>query len=105
MFYPEFSFNLPKGFIDSNHQIHRLGKMRATTAKDEIIVQQNSQVQEFSEYGILVMLSRVITNLGNISQVTPTLLEQLLLVDFMYLQDIYYQINQLGGDWLTEGEL
>ena len=64
MSYREFSFILPKGLIDSNDEIHRYGKMRSTTGKDEIIIQQDVQVQKFAEYGVLVTLSRVITELG-----------------------------------------
>jgi hypothetical protein len=105
MSYREFSFILPKGLLDSSDQIHREGKMRSPTGKDEIIIQQDTRVQEFAEYGILVTLSRVITELGHLSQITPKLLEQLLLVDLIYLRDFYTQINPpVDGGWLDEGE-
>ena len=105
MSYREFSFILPKGLIDSNDEIHRYGKMRSTTGKDEIIIQQDVQVQKFAEYGVLVTISRVITELGQLSQITPRLLEQLFLVDLVYLQELYDQINQpITGGWLSEGE-
>jgi hypothetical protein len=52
-----------------------------------------------------VTLSRVITELGHLSQITPKLLEQLFLVDLVYLQELYDQINQpITGGWLSEGE-
>lgn len=100
----ELTFVLPQGLIDNNQQIQRHGKIRAATGKDEIIVQKDNQVQEFSEYAIFVMLSRLISNIGDISPITPTLLEQLFLPDFNYLQNLYLQMNQSNGDWLNEGE-
>ena len=100
----EIEFTLPQGLIINNNHIQRQGKIRAATGKDEIIVQKDPQVQQFSEYAILVMLSRLISNIGNISPITPKILEQLFLPDFNYLQNLYLQINQPSGNWLNQGE-
>ena len=35
-FKTEFPFTLPKGYIDSDGNLHRTGVMRLATAKDEI---------------------------------------------------------------------
>jgi hypothetical protein len=102
--YTQLDFRLPQGLITKDNQIHREGKIRAATGKDEIIVQKDHQVQEFYEYGIFLMLSRVIGNIGNISPITPTILEQLFLPDFNYLKNLYSQINPSSGEWLNEGE-
>lgn len=104
MLYTEINFTLPQGLISKNNQIERQGKIRAATGKDEIIVQKDHQVQEFSEYAIFVMLSRLISNIGNISPITPTILEQLFLPDFNYLKNLYLQMNQPSGNSLNEGE-
>ena len=102
MHYTEFEFTLPKGLVDPEGEIHRLGKMRLATGQDAMFVQRNRRVLEEPEYGVLVLLSRVITHLGNLSSISPELLEQLFLVDFAFLQDFFQRLN---GEFVTSGEL
>ncbi|NET59343.1 MAG: hypothetical protein F6K47_25335 [Symploca sp. SIO2E6] len=102
MHYTEFEFTLPKGLVDPEGEIHRQGTMRLATGKDAISVQRNRRVIEEPEYGVLVILSRVITSLGNFSSVSPELLEQLFLVDFVYLQEF---LGHLNGEFYASGEL
>ncbi len=92
--YTEFSFSLPKGLIDSQGNCHKKGKIRSATGEDEIFVSKDRRVCQDSSYGIFVILSRLITNLGTLSQVTPQELEHLFLSDFYYLQRVYAHINQ-----------
>lgn len=92
----EFDFTLPRGLIDSQNRVHRQGKMRLATAKDEILVQQERKVQETPAYGALVMLSRVITRLGSFNTVSTDVLEGLLLHDIAYLREFFNRINQQG---------
>jgi hypothetical protein len=92
----EFSFTLPRGLIDDRQRVNRQGVMRLATAKDEIIVQQDPQVRENPAYGVLIMLSRVVTRLGSYTSVTPDLLENLQLLDIAFLREYYNQINQQG---------
>jgi hypothetical protein len=93
----EFSFTLPRGLIDDQKRVHRHGVMRLATAKDEILVQKESKVQENSAYGVLVMLSRTIVRLGSFNYVSPDLLEELVLPDISYLRELYNRINQQGN--------
>jgi hypothetical protein len=93
----EFNFILPKGLVDAQGRIHRQGIMRLATARDEICVQKERRVQENPVYGVLVMLSRVITCLGELSSVTPDLLENLFTQDLAYLREFYNRINQQGS--------
>lgn len=93
----EFAFTLPRGLIDTQNQVHRHGVMRLATAKDEILVQKEPKVQENSAYSVLVMLSRVITRLGSFNQVSPDLLEGLVLPDISYLRELFNRINQQGN--------
>lgn len=90
----EFDFTLPRGLIDMKGRVHRQGKMRLATAKDEIVVRQNPQVLENPAYSVLVYLSQVITRLGSLSSVTAQLLEDLTVVDLAYLREFYNRINQ-----------
>ncbi|MCG5060770.1 MAG: phage tail assembly protein [Limnoraphis sp. WC205] len=90
----EFNFTLPKGLIDEQGQVHREGVMRLATAKDEIFVQKNTRAQVEPVYGVLIRLSRVITQLGTLSSVTPEILENLFTLDLAYLREFYNRINQ-----------
>ena len=96
----EFNFILPRGLVDDRGGVHRQGVMRLATAKDELYVQKDSRVQQDSAYGVLVMLSRVITRLGSISSITPELLEELFTRDLAYLREFYNRINQQGNAYL-----
>lgn len=98
--YTEFAFTLPKGLVDAEGDIHRQGVMRLSTAKDEIYLQKDRSVQENSSYGVIVMLSRVITHLGSLSSVTPQLLEGLFSLDLAYLREFYNRINQQGDAYI-----
>lgn len=104
MNYTEYDFTLPKGFVDTEGQINRLGVMRPATGQDEIDVQKDQRLRDNPDYGVLLILSRVITKLGNLSRVTPELLEQLFLPDLVYLRDIYNQINQQSSELSESGE-
>ncbi|MBD1847202.1 phage tail assembly protein [Cyanobacteria bacterium FACHB-63] len=92
----EFAFLLPRGLVDEHDRIHRKGVMRLATAKDEIVVQKELSVRESPAYGFLVMLSRVISRLGSLNTVNPSLLETLAIRDIAYLREFYNRINQQG---------
>jgi hypothetical protein len=93
----EFKFSLPRGLVDDEGKVHSQGFMRLATAKDEISVQKNRLVQDNPAYGFLVMLSLVITSLGDLSEVTPEKLENIFTYDLAYLREFYNRINQQGN--------
>ncbi len=93
----EFAFTLPRGLVDTQNRVHRQGVMRLATALDEILLQKERKVQENSAYGVLVMLSRVITRLGSLTSVSPNLLEGLVVSDLAYLREFYNRVNQQGN--------
>jgi len=68
-FKTEYPFTLPKGFVDSEGNLHRNGVMRLATAKDEIVPLQDYRVQANRAYLVIVLLSRVIVKLGDIKYV------------------------------------
>lgn len=90
----EFPFVLPRGLVGADGVVHRDGVMRLATARDELIVERDRTTQSQSAYGDLVMLARVITRLGTLSDLTPVLLEELFTVDLAYLREFYNRINQ-----------
>lgn len=96
----EFDFILPRGLVDTEGNVHCSGVMRLATAKDEIFVQKNRAAQENSAYEVIVMLSRVITRLGNLTEITPDLLENLFSRDLAYLREFYNRINQQGDAYI-----
>ncbi len=96
----EFDFILPRGFVDSDSNLHRQGIMRLATAKDEIFVQKNHAAKDNAAYGVIVMLSRVITRLGSLTEITPDLLENLFSRDLAYLREFYNRINQQGDAYI-----
>ena len=89
----EFPFTLPKGFVDKHGTLHREGLMRLATARDEIEPLRDARVQENEAYLTVIVLSRVVTQLGSHPQVTPATIESLFVDDLSFLQDFYTRIN------------
>jgi hypothetical protein len=92
----EFGFVLPRGYLDSSGVLHREGVMRLATARDEILPQQDPRVRDNDAYLTILLLSRVVTRLGTITQITPGTIEGLFASDLAFLQDLYRRINQEG---------
>jgi hypothetical protein len=67
--------------------------MRLATAADEILPLKDPRVQSNSAYLVVILLSRVITRLGEMESVTPKVIEGLYTGDLAYLQEFYNRIN------------
>jgi hypothetical protein len=89
----DFEFELPRGFVDSEGQIHRRGRMRLATALDEIEPLNDPRVQANEAYLVILLLSRVVTAMGTLPAVTPQVMEGLFASDLAYLQDVYQRLN------------
>ncbi len=100
MFQTEFEFTLPCGYLDDEGTLHRDGVMRRATAADEILPLKDPRVQKNEAYLVVILLSRVITRLGGVSQMNPKVIENLYATDLAYLQNLYNAINQLGNGHL-----
>ena len=96
MLQTEFEFTLPKGFIDKDGNLHRQGVMRLANAKDEISPLQDPRVQRNNAYLVVILLSRVVTKLGELTDINPVVIENLFSADLSYLQDMYRRINANG---------
>lgn len=96
-FQTEFDFTLPKGYVDGDGNLHRDGLMRLATAADEILPLKDPRVQQNPAYLTVILLSRVITRLGNLSDVNPRIIESLFVSDLSYLQEFYRQMNSNGA--------
>lgn len=97
----EFEFTLPKGYIDTQGNLHRTGRMRLATAMDEIVPLRDPRVRENQAYLTILILSRVITQLGDLVEVNTNTIERLFTADLAYLQDFYRRINSDGTDQMT----
>ena len=95
MLQTEFEFTLPCGYIDEQGDLHRAGTMRRATALDEVAPLRDPRVRANEAYLSILLLSRVITRLGTISPVSPSVVERLFATDFVYLQDLYARVNQV----------
>ena len=89
----EFEFELPVGFVDAQGNTHRQGVMRLATALDEIEPLGDPRVEANEAYLVILLLSRVITRLGNLPAVTPLVVEGLYAADLAYLQEVYQRLN------------
>ena len=97
----EFSFTLPHGYVDEEGNLHREGVMRMATAYDEIAPMKDPRVQANPGYLVIILLSRVIAKLGDLSLINPKVIEGLFAGDLAYLQDFYQRINENGHNRLS----
>jgi hypothetical protein len=97
----EFEFTLPKGYVDENGSVHRTGTMRLSTAMDEIAPLRDMRVKSNQAYLTVAILARVITKLGELSEINTTVIEKLFTADLAYLQDFYRRINSEGANELS----
>jgi hypothetical protein len=93
----EFKFTLPQGFVDTDGNLHKDGVMRLATAFDEVAPMKDPRVQSNPAYLTVILLSRVITRLGDMDTLNPKIVEGLFAADFAFLQDFYRRINGNGS--------
>ena len=91
-FQTEFTFTLPRGYIDDPGMIHREGTTRLANAADEILPLKDPRVQQNPGYLTIILLARVITKLGSLPAVDTRTVEKLFTMDLAYLQDLYERI-------------
>ena len=89
----EFEFELPRGYVDANGDVHKRGVMRLANAADEILPLRDPKVQQNPGYLTIILLARVITKLGTLSTVNTRVIEGLFTMHLAYLQDLYQRIN------------
>ena len=95
-FQTEYEFTLPRGYVDKDGNVHQKGVMRLATAKDEILPLQDYRVQNNRAYLVIILLSRVVTKLGELKSINPSVIEDLYSADLAYLQDFYRRVNEEG---------
>lgn len=94
-FQTEYDFELPRGYVDKEGTLHKRGKMRLATAADEILPMKDPRVQQNPSYLSIILLSRVLVDLGDLRNIDTKVIENLFTVDLAYLQSLYQQINEM----------
>jgi hypothetical protein len=92
----EFAFTLPRGYVDASGAVHREGVMRLATARDEIEPLRDADVRRNEAYLAVLLLARVVTRIGDVDDITPTVIEELYAADFDHLQRLYERLNTDG---------
>jgi len=92
----EYTFTLPKGLLDSEGTVHREGTMRLATARDEIEPLRDPEVRRNEAYLSVLLLARTVTRIGELTEITPEVIEALYAADFDHLQRLYERVNTDG---------
>jgi len=93
----EVEFTLPHGYEAGDGNTYRHGRMRMATALDEVESVAHPRVQANEAYLPIVLLSRVITQLGSLTAIATQMMERLFAADIAYLEDLYIQLNSYDG--------
>lgn len=89
----QFAFTLPRGLAGPDGDVHRDGVMRLATARDEIEPLRDPGVRANEAYLTVLLLSRVVTQIGSVTTITPDVVEGLYAADFDHLQRLYERLN------------
>lgn len=92
----QFDFTLPRGYVDSDGNLQRKGVMRLATGMDEIDPFRDPRVRQNQAYLVVILLARVVTRIGSITNVTTQVIEDLFTGDLAFLQRLYRQVNERG---------
>jgi hypothetical protein len=93
MFKTEYEFELPKGYMDKDGNLHKKGIMRLATAADEILPLKDPRVMQNPAFLSILLLTRVIVKLGPLSRIDNGVIESLYIGDLNFLKEMYQQIN------------
>jgi hypothetical protein len=89
-----YEFTLPRGFVDPYGNVHRVGRMRLATARDELEPLRDPSVTGPDDPRLTILvLARVVEKLGELGWVSAEHIEGLFAVDLAFLQDFYGVIN------------
>ena len=90
----KYEFVLPRGYVDDAGAVHRKGVMRLATARDELDPLRDPTISGPDDPRLTILvLARVVEQLGTLALVTPHEIEGLFAADLAFLQDFYGVIN------------
>jgi hypothetical protein len=70
--------------------------MRLATARDEIEPLRDVEVRSNEAYLTVLLLARTVTRIGDVTAITPELIEGMFAADFDHLQRLYERLNTDG---------
>jgi Zn finger protein HypA/HybF involved in hydrogenase expression len=70
--------------------------MRLATARDEILPLRDPRVRDNEAYLTVLVLARVVLELGELSTVDTSVVERMFAADLAFLQDLYRRVNAEG---------
>jgi hypothetical protein len=89
-----YPFVLPRGYVDAHGTLHKEGRMRLATARDELEPLRDPTVTGPDDPRLTVLvLARVVEQLGTLELITSHEIEGLFAIDLAFLQDFYGVIN------------
>ncbi|HST49186.1 hypothetical protein [Jatrophihabitans sp.] len=89
-----YPFVLPRGYVDAAGTVHKEGRMRLATARDELEPLRDPTVTGPDDPRLTVLvLARVVEKLGTVELVSTHEIEGLFAIDLAFLQDFYGVIN------------
>ena len=89
-----YPFVLPRGYVDAAGTVHKEGRMRLVTARDELEPLRDPTVTGPDDPRLTVLvLARVVEQLGTCELITSHEIESLFAIDLAFLQDFYGVIN------------
>ena len=89
-----YPFVLPRGYVDAAGTVHKEGRMRLATARDELEPLRDPTVSGPDDPRLTVLvLARVVEKLGTLELITTHEIEGLFAIDLAFLQDFYGVIN------------
>lgn len=90
----EVRFTLPKGYVDAAGAQHRTGTMRLATGRDELEPLRDPRISGPEDpYLTVLVLARVVTELGTVATITPEVVEGMFASDLDFLQELYGAVN------------
>ncbi|MFF4602765.1 hypothetical protein ACFY12_08435 [Streptomyces sp. NPDC001339] len=89
----EVDFELPRGYLTEDGTLHRKGRMRLATARDELRSLRDLRVRDDPAYLGIVLLSLVVTSLGDLQDLEAEDIERLFAADLAHLQHLYHELN------------
>ena len=89
-----YPFVLPRGYVDASGTLHKEGRMRLATARDELEPLRDPTITGPDDPRLTVLvLARVVEKLGTVELITTHEIENLFAIDLAFLQDFYGVIN------------
>src|SRR5438552_14278141 len=101
----EYEFTLPRGYIGPDGTLHKKGVMRLATAMDEIAPLRDPRVRQNHAYLTIILLARVVTQLGTLPMVDPSVIEGMFTSDIAFLQELYRRKNSAPETAATAGHV